>query len=282
MRSQSLASIRLAMLLAAVCTAPLASQQRPLTFMDVQEMKRAGSWTPSPDGAWMLYTVTTPDWQEAESQTDIHVVSMREGASSSRQLTFTDSKDETRPAWGPDGSFFLFASDRDSDGDDDQLYMMRHDGGEARKITDADEGVSSFEFSPDGQWLVYRSGESGQEQLHRMATDDLTAGEAEQITDGEAGVAGWEWAPDGGRIYFVRPDAFDEDEKQRKKEGFTVDVKNAETPLSSLWSVDAETGTERRETDDEDRMSVYHRRFFPSRRMARTPMRRRTRCQPRQ
>ncbi|MXX69392.1 MAG: hypothetical protein F4Y74_10565 [Gemmatimonadales bacterium] len=55
--------------------------------MDVQEMKRAGSWTPSPDG-----------------------------------------------------SFFLFASNRD--GDDTQLYMMRHDGGEARKITDAADGSS--------------------------------------------------------------------------------------------------------------------------------------------
>ena len=59
--------------------APLAAQQRPLSFMDVQELKRAGSWTPSPDGAWMLYTVTTPDWEKAESQTDIHLVSLSEG-----------------------------------------------------------------------------------------------------------------------------------------------------------------------------------------------------------
>ena len=248
MRSRSSCALRLVFLLTAVCTAPLASQQRPLTFMDVQEMKRGGSWTPSPDGSWMLYTVSTPDWQEAESQTDIHVVSMREGASSSRQLTYTDGKNETRPTWGPDGSFFLFSSNRD--GDKNQLYMMRHDGGEARKITDAEEGVSTFEFSPDGQWLVYRSGESGQEQLYRLAASELAEGEAEQITDGEAGVARWEWAPDGDRIYFVRPDAFDEDEKRRKKEGFTVDVRNAITPLSSLWSVDVASAAERRETND--------------------------------
>ena len=30
-----------------------------------------------------------------------------------------------------------------------QLYMMRHDGGEARKITDAEDGVTGFDFSPD-------------------------------------------------------------------------------------------------------------------------------------
>ncbi len=41
---------------------------RPMTFLDVQEMRRAGSWAPSPDGQWMLYTISTPDWQEAEGE----------------------------------------------------------------------------------------------------------------------------------------------------------------------------------------------------------------------
>ena len=31
-----------------------------------------------------------------------------------------------------------------------QLYLMRPDGGEAHKITDARDGVSSFATSPDG------------------------------------------------------------------------------------------------------------------------------------
>ena len=125
---------------------PLAAQQRPLTFMDVQELNRAGSWTPSPDGAWMLYTVTTPDWEAAESQTDIHLVSLGEGVASSRQLTYTDDRNETSPAWAPDGSFFVFSSNRD--GNENQLYMMRHDGGEARKVTDAAEGGFGLRVQP--------------------------------------------------------------------------------------------------------------------------------------
>ena len=235
----------------ALLTAPLTptlTAQRPFTFMDVQEMKRAGSWTPSPDGSWMLYTVTTPDWEAAESQTDIHLVSLREGVPSARQLTYTDDKNETSPMWAPDGSFFLFASNRD--GDRTQLYMMRHDGGEARKITDADEGVSGFAFSSDGSWLVYRSGESNQEQLYRLTRADLPNAEATQLTDGAAGVDQWDFSPDGTRIYFTRPDSFDEDEKKRREEGFTVDIRNAVTPLSSLWSVGVATAAERRETDD--------------------------------
>ncbi|HIN78455.1 MAG TPA: hypothetical protein EYM97_06445, partial [Gemmatimonadetes bacterium] len=169
----------LAAVLAVTWSGQVSAQQRTFTFMDVQELKRAGSWVPRSDGALMLYTVTTPDWADADSQSDIHIVSLEEGVSSNRRLTFTDDKNETQPTWAPDGSFFVFVSNRDSDeSGGDQLYMMRHDGGEAQKITEAEEGVSGFNFSPDGSWLVYRSGESGQEQLFRISAADLTAGEA--------------------------------------------------------------------------------------------------------
>ena len=232
-------------ILALIGAGEVSAQQQTFTFMDVQELKRAGSWVPRSDGTLMLYTVTTPDWVGADSQSDIHIVSLADGVSSSRRLTFTDDKNETQPTWAPDGSFFVFLSNRDSEGSGgNQLYMMRHDGGEAQKVTEAEEGVSGFDFSPDGRWLVYRSGESGQEQLFGISVGDLPADEAGQLTEGEAGVEQWDFSPDGSRIYFVRPDGFDEDEKLRLEEGFTVDVKNATTPLSKLWSLDVVSGTE--------------------------------------
>ncbi|HSJ30490.1 MAG TPA: S9 family peptidase [Longimicrobiales bacterium] len=119
-----------------------------------------------------------------------------------------------------------------------QLYVMRHDGGEARRITDAAEGVSNFEISRDGRWLVYRSGKSGEEQLYRLPVATLDSAEAEQLTKQTAGVGSWEWAPDSRRIYFVTADTVDEAEKLRREKDFTVDIYNMETPLSSLWSID--------------------------------------------
>ncbi len=230
-------------------SAPLSAQQRPLTFLDVQEMRRAGSWTPSPDGALMLYTLRVPDWAKAESQTDIHLVSLTEGAASDRRLTFTEDADETDPAWAPDGSFFAFLSDRE--GDRDQVYVMRHTGGEARKVTDARDGVRDFRFSPDGRWLVYRAGPEGQEQLHRLEVAALeTEAEPVTLTSGEAGVRRWAFSPDGALIYFNRPDAFDELEKKRREKGFTVQILNPVTPISSLWQVEVATGTERALEDD--------------------------------
>lgn len=263
--STSLMRVATALVLLAGAIAPAAGQAagdlEPMTFMDVQRMARGGSWTPSPDGTWMLYTVTTPDWAAAESQSDIHLVSMADGLASNRQMTYTDGKNETAPAWARDGSFFVFASDRDGGsgadrasggegGAKDQLYLMRPDGGEAQRITDAAEGVSDFRFSDDGRWFVYRSGKSGQEQLYRLPVDGILDADAEQLTDADAGVEGWEWAPDSRRIYFTRPDSRDEDDELRREEGFSVDVKNMVTPLSNLWAVELAPRDTRQLTDD--------------------------------
>ena len=89
---------------------------------------------------------------------------------------------------------------------------MRPDGGEARRLTDAKEGVSTFAFSRDGRWLVYRSGKPGEEQLYRLPVDGIDTAKPEQLTKQEAGIGTWRWSPDGRRIYFVGAETADADE----------------------------------------------------------------------
>ncbi len=232
----------------ALATPPQDVGQRPMTFMDVQEFARPGSWTPSPDGEWMLYTISTPDWQAAESQSDIFLVSMTEGLASTRQMTFTEGFSETAPQWARDGSFFVFLSDRQASGERvaegsrRQMYLMRPDGGEARRISDAENGVTDFLFSPDGARLVFRSGASGHEQLYSLPIAEIFSAAPEQLTDGPAGVEDWRWTPDSAGIYFTRPDSFDEDNEARLEEGFSVEVKNMVTPLSNLWALRLDGG----------------------------------------
>jgi dipeptidyl aminopeptidase/acylaminoacyl peptidase len=241
-----------------------ADGKRPMTFLDQQNMRQVGSPSPSPDKKWLLYTISVPDWKEARRQTDIYVVSLDQGVASTRQLTYTKDKSEGQPRWAPDASFFVFSSNRDapanaggaggggepqggpggfgggSGGPGFQLYMMRPDGGEARKITDAKEGVSTFAFSKDGKWLVYRSGKAGEEQLYRMPMAGLDSVKAEQITRHPTGVGIWRFAPTGNRIYFITADTIDLDEKLRREKRFTVNIRNPETPLSSLWAFDVD------------------------------------------
>jgi len=135
----------------------VAAAQRPkrgMTFMDVLELRTVGDPALSPDGKWLLYTVTTLNWKEGKRFRDLFLVSTAGGPS--RQLTFTTNKDEHSPAWSRDGTFFAFLSDREGS---TQLYVMRPDGGEARQVTDHKDGVERFAFSRDG--LVGLHGREG-------------------------------------------------------------------------------------------------------------------------
>src|SRR5918912_184792 len=87
---------------------------RPMTFLDVQYLRQIGSTEVSPDGRWLLYTLSIPDWKNARRESDIYLVSTEQGLASTRQMTFTKDKNETAPRWARDGSFFVFASNRDA------------------------------------------------------------------------------------------------------------------------------------------------------------------------
>ena len=52
---------------------------RPMSFLDMQQMRQIGAPTPSPDGRWLLYTLSIPDWKEAKRQTDVYLVSLQQG-----------------------------------------------------------------------------------------------------------------------------------------------------------------------------------------------------------
>jgi dipeptidyl aminopeptidase/acylaminoacyl peptidase len=285
--------VRVLLLAALACVAPVstalsqgtgaAAAGRPMTWLDMQNMRQIGSPAPSPDGKWMLYTLSVPDWKEARRQNDIYVVSTTQGPASSRRLTFTPDKNETAPAWSRDGSFFVFLSDRDAardaaanrggslptsgpgapyfppavgggmGGPSYQLYLMRPDGGEARRISDAKDGVTTYAFSKDGAWLVYRSGPVTQEQLHALPVAALAAGDSArstQLTRHPNGVGLWRLSPDSKRIYFVTADTTDPDERLRLEKRFDVRVRNAEVPVSSLWALDLDTKRTTRLTRD--------------------------------
>jgi dipeptidyl aminopeptidase/acylaminoacyl peptidase len=230
--------------------------QRPVTFVDVQEMRSFGSEAVSPDGRRMLFTISTPSWQDARSQSDLYMVTLADGVTSKRQLTFTDEHDETSPTWSRDGSFFVYSSNRDAPANASsrrQLYLMRPEGGAERRITNAAQGVSNFDFSRDGRWLVFRAGSGSGQQLYRLPVARMAAGEAveaEQLTRDAAGVQQWSIAPDSRRVYFIRADSVDRDDERRREQRFTVDVYHYETPLQSLWALDLETRTETRLTND--------------------------------
>src|SRR6476661_2474034 len=201
-----------------IATALSAQSPRPLTFLDAQNMRQVSGQDISPNGRMMLYALSTPDWNQARRQSDIYMVNVDQGLSSTRQITFTKDKNETSPRWSHDGSFIGFLSDRDATtpagagggaagaggggrggagggGARNQLFVLRLDGGEAKRVTDAREGVSNFQFTKDGKQVVYTTGRAGDEQLYALNVADLwtDAPRPAPLTRHATGVGTWQF-----------------------------------------------------------------------------------------
>jgi dipeptidyl aminopeptidase/acylaminoacyl peptidase len=245
--------------------------KRPMTFLDAQEMRQASAPVVSQDGAWGLYTLTTPDWKQNRRQSDLFIVNVKAGASSARQLTYTKDKDETSPRWAPDGGF-VFSSNRDAPagatsaapsapsgppgafgggggGAGNQLYYMRPDGGEARKITNATGGVGQFQFTRDGKWLIFSAGRADQQQLWAIPAKTIDA-PAVQLTKHPTPVRQWILSHDGATVFFLSPDTVFGDERRRTEAQFGVMIRNPVEPRVHLWRLDLASKATKRLTGD--------------------------------
>ncbi|MDX2030209.1 MAG: S9 family peptidase [Blastocatellia bacterium] len=232
-----------------------AQTRRPMNFLDTQELRTVAPPAISPDGRWGLYSLSVPDWKAAKRSTDLYLVSLDRGVESTRQLTYTKEKNETTPRWAPNGRFFVFASDREapaSSPTQNQLYLMNPDGGEARKITEAKDGVGAFAFSRDGKWLAFSAGKAEEAQVWALPVAGIETAKATQLTRHATPVGWWQFSSDSRHLYFISPDSVNKDDKERIEKKFTVRIRNEEPALSHLWALDLEARTEKRLTSSPD------------------------------
>lgn len=128
-------------------------------------MKQVGAPVPSPDGRWVVVSVSEPAYDEKDEVADLWLLAV-DGSVPARRLT-TGKGPEGSPAWSPDGSRLVFTAKRDSD-EVAQIYVIEMSGGEARRLTQSPLAVRTPKWSPDGKWLLYQSG------VHRGATNEAS------------------------------------------------------------------------------------------------------------
>ncbi|HVO97282.1 MAG TPA: S9 family peptidase [Bryobacteraceae bacterium] len=233
----------------AIALAQTQAQNRPgITAEDYLSFAFAADPQLSPDGQWVAYTVATIDQKANKRVSRIWIVP---ADGSQPPSAFTgEAASSTSPRWSPDGRSLAFLSARD--GGRPQIWMLSRTGGEARRVSNLENGASSFEWSPDGTRFVcltrtgpppsktsdvrhythiyYKFNDTGyfDEKRSHIVVIDLKTGAAKQITDGND----WNdldphWSPDSTRIVFV---------SNRTGKEFDLDHN------SDVWAISADGG----------------------------------------
>jgi dipeptidyl aminopeptidase/acylaminoacyl peptidase len=129
--------------------------KRPITHEDVWLMKRVGAPVPSPDGKWVVFSVSEPAYDAKDASSDLWLKSLTD-ATPARRITATKGG-EGSVSWSPDSGSILFVARRDGD-EAGQVYRLNlAAGGEAERITNQTLGARSPKFSPDGQQILFVS-----------------------------------------------------------------------------------------------------------------------------
>jgi len=186
------------------------------SFKDVLGLERVGSPRISPDGRSIAYSVRTVDWEDNRYDSEVWLV--RDG-DEPFQLTRTKDGSSSGHAWSPDGHWLAFVADR---GEKRQIYLISPRGGDARQLTEVEEGVEGLDWSPDGSRIAFTASDEESEEMkarekeygayavedadfrmsHLWVVDIDGEAEPQRLTEGDFTIGSFSWSPDGGRIAF--------------------------------------------------------------------------------
>jgi dipeptidyl aminopeptidase/acylaminoacyl peptidase len=268
-------------------------QRRGVTAEDYFAFETAGDPHISPDGKSAAYTVTTIDQKTNRRTSRIWVVAL-DGSQSPVPYT-AEGVSSNSPRWSPDGKFLAFISARGVAGTNEpqrpQIWLLSRDGGEARRLTNLENGISAIEWSPDSSHLTgltrtgpppsknsdvrhythsnYKFNDTGwfDEKRSHVVVIDAKTGASKQVTDGD----NWNdsdphWSPDSTRIAFVSNRTgheFDGDHNSdvwviSANGGALTKISDHEGPdRSPRWSPDGKRIAFLGAADEEDQPLIY-------------------------
>ena len=212
-----------------------APKKRDITLDDLARLQRVGAPVVSPDGDWVIYTVSQVDTKEDKSQSPTSGWSS--GMAPSTSSSPTAKKALPSPKFSPDGRYISFMSSRPGPAKGDQVWVMDRRGGEAEQLTAiTDQDIHGYSWSPDSKKLLltlhpkhepdaeegkppappkpividrYHFKQDIQGYLRDNAYDalylyDIATKKAEKLTTAKnVNEEDAEWSPDGAWIAFV-------------------------------------------------------------------------------
>ena len=151
---------------------------------------RNPSW--APDGSWFAAE------SDAQGFSDVVRQEPRAGAEPVRLATAREGNFE--PSVSPDGTQVAFVSSREGN---PEVYVMRADGSEVRRLTAFHREDTAPLWSPDGKWIAFLSDREGGRRRPFVVRPDGTGTRAVSGTAATGEEREPAWSPDGKKLAFV-------------------------------------------------------------------------------
>lgn len=225
-----------------------AASNRPVLPEDTYRLATITALEISPDGKTMAYTTERADRDEDSFRHELWL-SDALGRTTKRVCRATDEC--TSPKFAPNGKRLAYLSDA---GNGTQIWVAKVGEGRGRAVTDGDESIGDFDWSPDGTRLVYEKNDTST----RSSDDAPWVITGKQILrDGEGFVDGrhahlWLVAASGGTPKPLTTGRYDERSPRFSPNGASIAfVSNRNTDPdatddSDIWIVEVGGGAPRR------------------------------------
>lgn len=154
-----------------------------------------GEAAPSPDGRAIAFVHRPFD---DLNRWELRLAEVESGQI--RPLTGAAKQKDWSPQWSPDGARVAFLSQRSGY---TEVWLTTTGGGEPVRLTQFNQDVGEFAWSPDGRRLAVTI---NHEAADTLALVDVESGEADEIRRGGV-YSGLQWLPDGSGLVVAFEDA---------------------------------------------------------------------------
>jgi dipeptidyl aminopeptidase/acylaminoacyl peptidase len=156
----------------AIAGTALGGQARRMELSDLNRIVRVADPQIAPDGKTIVCVVSRANVKDDKWESELMLLTLSSASASPRPLTY-GRKHVSSPRWSPGGDRLAFLGEAGAGKDaKPQVFVLAMGGGDARKITDAPEGVEQFAWRPDGRDIAYVTADEPANKKEIEAHDD--------------------------------------------------------------------------------------------------------------
>lgn len=128
------------------------SMLKKLTPKSIYEISNLGSPLVSPEGDWILYTVSKAD--SIKDKNVSHLYMINKDGKETVTLT-TQTKGVSNYQWSPEGKYISYLATGKEDKEESQLFVLDRRGGEPVQLTHIKGEIENYQWFKDGSKIIF-------------------------------------------------------------------------------------------------------------------------------